>query len=74
LDDAGILSHEFDETLHDEKSVVVIEWAATVKGVLPKDRAIISFKPVGDESRKLEITTPKSLRYISDAYTEYKNQ
>lgn len=55
LDDAGLMKDELDETLSDEKTATIIEWAGLVAGVLPSDRLSIKINPTAEESRRLEI-------------------
>lgn len=53
LHDAGIMSAELHETLHDPKTVTIIEWAEIVAGVLPADRL------------RLKLTSPdETIRHI----------
>jgi tRNA threonylcarbamoyladenosine biosynthesis protein TsaE len=50
LHDAGIMANELHETLHDPKTITIIEWAEIISGVLPKDRLTVIIRPVaGDE-------------------------
>ena len=65
LEDGGILSHELHEAARDKDIVVVVEWANTVKDVLPKNRVRIEIMPTGDSSRRLSIAIPKSLEYLA---------
>lgn len=71
LNDPGIMSYEIAETLEDEKTVVVIEWAEIVNDILPEERVVIRIKAIIDEAkpdnvdrRQLDITFPASLGYI----------
>lgn len=62
LNDAGIMADELNETLHDEQSVTVIEWAGLVGTVLPDDRLTIRFISPTDDTRELTFQAggPKS--------------
>ncbi|HJP80861.1 MAG TPA: tRNA (adenosine(37)-N6)-threonylcarbamoyltransferase complex ATPase subunit type 1 TsaE [Candidatus Saccharimonadales bacterium] len=42
LHDAGIMADELHETLHEGKTVTIIEWAEIITGVLPEDRLTIT--------------------------------
>ncbi len=55
LTDAGIMASELADTLSDEKSCVVIEWADTVKDVLPQDRLTVSISSPTEASRILRL-------------------
>lgn len=62
LNDAGIMALELAETLSEPKTVTVLEWSEVVAGVLPKDRLTITFSPVAETSRRLQLVAggPKS--------------
>jgi len=60
LHDAGIMADELHETLHDPKTITIVEWADIVSGVLPKSRIAIHITSPSEESRLLEM----------DAHTE----
>jgi len=53
LKSAGIMENELDESIHDTRSVTVIEWADSVKDVLPNNRLIISITAPTDTTRRL---------------------
>lgn len=55
LDDAGLMKDELDETMSDNKAIIIIEWAGLVAGILPTDRLSIKISPLTEESRQLEI-------------------
>jgi tRNA threonylcarbamoyladenosine biosynthesis protein TsaE len=54
LQDAGIMADELHETLHDEKTVTIIEWADIVDGVLPADHVKISISALTETDRHIE--------------------
>ena len=56
LNDAGLMADELTETLHDEKTVTVIEWADIVAGVLPADHLTVSITAQDEQSRQVECT------------------
>jgi tRNA threonylcarbamoyladenosine biosynthesis protein TsaE len=53
LQDAGIMAAELHETLSDQHSVTLIEWAEIVGGVLPEDRLSISITSPSESSREI---------------------
>lgn len=55
LVDAGIMSAELYESVHDPKTITVIEWGGVVAGVLPKDRLTLSITAASENSRSLVI-------------------
>lgn len=65
LAEAGIVKNELSEVLLDNTAVVVIEWAQIVEDVLPKDRLSVTFRVSGESTRRLNITYPDSLQYLT---------
>lgn len=55
LKEPGIMSEELTEAVNDPRNVVVIEWAASVSEVLPKDRLVLSIKVSGDTGRSVDV-------------------
>jgi tRNA threonylcarbamoyladenosine biosynthesis protein TsaE len=45
LQDPGLVAEELAEATKDPKAIVCVEWAETVRGVLPEDRITIEIKP-----------------------------
>ncbi len=64
LDDPGLLRHELVESLTDDRTITVIEWAHVVKDVLPKERVTINIRKTGEEAREFSIHYPESLSYL----------
>ncbi len=56
LHDAGIMADELHETLHDARTVTIIEWAEIVNGVLPADRVTVQIAPVSEDVRTVTLT------------------
>lgn len=56
LHDAGIMADELHETLHDTKTVTIIEWAEIVAGVLPADRLSVHIVSPGENERHITLT------------------
>ena len=55
LDNPKTVNEELKEDLLNRDSLIIIEWADSVKGVLPDDRYKIHFKVTGNNSRELTI-------------------
>lgn len=55
LSDAGILADELSEVVQDVTTITVIEWAAIVEGVLPKDRLTFVFTSPSESVRLVTI-------------------
>jgi len=64
LHEPGVVAHELAEIIHDTNSIVVIEWADIVQGVLPPARLTVQIRTTGDMTRTLKFNYPKSLSYI----------
>jgi tRNA threonylcarbamoyladenosine biosynthesis protein TsaE len=58
LSDAGIMKLDIAESIADETSITVIEWAASVSEVLPSDRLIINIKYLPKDGRSVEFICP----------------
>jgi len=61
LDDAGIMSSDIAETIHDGSTVTIIEWAGVVQGVLPDNRLTINITAPSEMTRQLQLTGPEAL-------------
>lgn len=51
LEDAGIMAEELAEAISDPQTIVVIEWADAVAGVLPVDRLTLTITAPSEETR-----------------------
>lgn len=56
LSDAGIMGDELHETIHDPRTVTIIEWAGIIQDILPRNRLTVSFAPTSEEGRRLTLT------------------
>jgi tRNA threonylcarbamoyladenosine biosynthesis protein TsaE len=56
LADAGIMSDELRESLSDPETVVILEWADIVEGVLPTHHTTIRIKATAETTRELSIS------------------
>lgn len=64
LSDPGIMKHELDEVVADERDVVAIEWGDVVADHLPKDTVHIAIKKTGATAREITITVPPQRAYV----------
>lgn len=55
LTDAGIMSNELAEMVHDPLTVTVIEWAGIVEGVLPEDHITLTITAPTEDTRRIEL-------------------
>ena len=53
LGEAGIMGDEIREVADDD-SVIIVEWAGTVDGDLPKDRLVVKITTISEEERLVE--------------------
>ena len=58
LDDPGLMAEDLEESLDNPSAIVILEWANSVKNVLPKDHYQITFKVLPDGSRDLTFNQP----------------
>ena len=67
LTDAGVMSFELAESLESASNVTIVEWADTVRGVLPEGRIriTIGYTPDGD-GREVNIEAPESNAYMTE--------
>jgi tRNA threonylcarbamoyladenosine biosynthesis protein TsaE len=66
LPEPGLVANALEEEVTEHDAVVVIEWAETVRDILPVGRIIIRFNSTGDTNRQLIITAPAGLSYIGE--------
>lgn len=55
LADAGIMAAELFEAVSDPKTIILIEWATVVSGILPKDRLTVTITSPSETSRELAL-------------------
>lgn len=55
LPEPGLMAEDLQESLSDQKNIVVIEWSDSVKELLPEKHTIITIKYNDDGSRELEV-------------------
>jgi len=56
LPDAGVLEHEFAESVADSKVITVVEWADIVHDILPKERLRLIIKPTAEDEDERRVT------------------
>lgn len=61
LHDAGIMADELRETIHDPRSVTILEWANVVEGVLPEKRLTIQITTPTETTRQLTLSGDNEL-------------
>jgi len=66
LGEPGIMRDELAEVLADSQAVTVVEWAAIVEDVLPKDRLTVHIRTTGETERKFTFEYPENLKYLME--------
>ena len=56
LPEPGIIAEELTESTNDPKAVVCIEWAETVRGVLPENKITIEITTIDEDSREFKFS------------------
>jgi tRNA threonylcarbamoyladenosine biosynthesis protein TsaE len=64
LGDPGIVGLELAEVMQDSRAIVAIEWADTVKDILPKKRLQIVITASSDTNRQFLCEFPVELNYL----------
>lgn len=64
LNDPGLLKQQLEEAVNDDQAVVIIEWPAVIKDVLPERRLTIEINVTGDQSRLLKLSYSDQLAYL----------
>ena len=59
LADPGLMVEDLAESLNDQNTITIIEWADTVADILPENRTTIKITLNDDDSRHIEIKQPK---------------
>ena len=63
LQDAGIMAEELKEALSDPESVVIIEWADIVEGVLPQQHHTITITALSETERSVALSDGLQVEY-----------
>ncbi len=61
LDDPGLVAYDLSESLADPKAITVVEWADTVRAVLPEQRLIVLQGLVAQGLRLVDGLIPQRL-------------
>lgn len=56
LSEPGIIANEIAEAVADPTTIVAIEWADSVSGVLPEERITLTIRSISDTEREVTIT------------------
>jgi len=64
LSDPGIIRHQLSEVVHDNTSVVLIEWADIVEGTLPEDTIKLVINKTENDGRSIELHIPEGKEYL----------
>ena len=64
LDDAGIMTMELSETTADPHNIVIIEWADSVRDVLPTEHVTVQINYRPNSGREVEIIAPSKYAYL----------
>lgn len=67
LGEAGLMTEELSEVLHDPRIVTVVEWAGIVQDVLPKKRLSITIEKTPTDGRIISLRAPEALEYLMQA-------
>ncbi len=62
LSSAGVMRQELYETVHDSKTVTVIEWGDIVQDILPSNRLTVNISIVDDDHRSIKLNTIGDLK------------
>ena len=73
LNEAGIVADELAESLHQPNAIVAVEWGEIVHDVLPPQRITVRLTSLGDNERRITISTPPGLDYLDDAIAKFLN-
>lgn len=71
LADPGIMAYDIAEAVDDPQAVVVVEWGATVDGVLPSDRTVILLEYDETDSNYRRVTIQSKVTEIGEVYAAW---
>ena len=54
LADPGIMMEDLDEAISDPNTITIVEWAESVRDILPENRRKIQIKYIDENSREIE--------------------
>lgn len=56
LPEPGLIAEDLAEAIQNPKAIVCVEWAETVRGVLPENRITIEITTVDEETREIKFS------------------
>lgn len=56
LQDPGLIAEDLSEAIQDPKAIVCVEWAESVRGVLPENRMTIQITTLDENSREFKFS------------------
>lgn len=62
--DPGTIEQEIREVIQDGSDVVAVEWADSLRDILPVDRLKVDIVYEAEDSRRITISVPKTLSYL----------
>jgi tRNA threonylcarbamoyladenosine biosynthesis protein TsaE len=65
LQDAGLMGHELQDSLEDDRGVIIIEWGTVADDALPAERLKITITKTAEDSRLFEISASESHKYLT---------
>lgn len=57
LPEPGLIAEDLAEAIQNPKAIICVEWAESVRGVLPDDRITIEIIPIDEEKREFKISS-----------------
>ena len=72
LNEGGMVARELEETVHDPKAVVLIEWGDVVEGVLPENKIVIKLERMAEDEnkRRISIEFPEEVSYAAEGLSK----
>jgi tRNA threonylcarbamoyladenosine biosynthesis protein TsaE len=64
ISEPGGVAYDLHEVIKKPKNVVVVEWGNVVKGVLLTKKLTVNIKTVDQNTRKIKLNAPASLKYL----------
>ncbi len=56
LSEPGLVQEQLKEAVEDPEAIVCVEWAETIRGVLPEDRITIEITTLDEDSREFKFS------------------
>lgn len=71
LTDPGVMAYDIAERVADPRAVVVVEWGATVNGILPTDRMVIALEYDEANTNSRRVTIQSKVTEIGEVYAAW---